>query len=486
MPELLTREAHLELQEDMTVAGLAVPYNTPTNVGGYREQIARGAAEGSTDVKLFSQHREVIGKVTKQEEREEGLWIEAKISDTTLGRDSYTLLKDQVIDSFSIGFLPVEETQASDGLVTRTKIQLREVSCVTFPAYKTAKISEVREDSTNKGENMTEEVNKADLSELREDVAELTRSVALLDSKPAEPAVLTRNFGELVKGLAEGDEAITRAYEGAISADAVMKDAWVGSFVEILHKKQTVANAFARDTTPATGLSIEYAELGANTISVTEQVKEGDNLAFGKVAITTKTAPIKTFGGYSSLSKQVIDRSTVGILNTTFEALTEAASRRVELNARAALTTALTTAATVDGDLTTQDGVVKLIVDLVEHFDDLGLTLDGLFLDKATFLALYAVKANGRVLQVTGAPTDKVGNISVTTAAGDVAGVKFEILPGAEANTVAAYNSSAIKTFESPQFKLQDENIVNLTGQFSSYLYGNSVVQRPSGLVKVI
>ena len=481
MTEILTRSATLELAEDdWTVSGIAVPFNTPTSVGGYREQIARGAIEPG-EVKLFWLHNEVIGRVVEQEEREGGYWIKAKISDTTQGRDARTLMQDAAVSNFSIGFIPVEDHQEEDGLITRTKIQLLEVSAVPMPAYPDAKIHEVRSDHKQKEKNMDEAV-----AELRTSVEELARSVALMDSEePREPVLLTRSFGELVKGVASGDEAITRAYEGAATSDAVLKDAWLGSLVEVLKAKQVVANTFARGAVPATGMSVEYAVLKSNTIQVGKQAAEGDDLAFGKVSIETKNATIGTFGGYSSLSRQVIERSDVGILDTTFTALAEAAYTRVEAEARATFNAGVAAAATMTGDLTSQDGVVALILNLAEMYDELGLSFDGLFLDKASFLSLYGVDAEDRILQVTGQPADKVGNISVTTASGSVAGVPVRLLPGAAAGTIVAYDSSAIKTLQSGMPRLQADNVVNLTRDFSTYLYATSFVQRPEGLIKV-
>lgn len=492
MSELLVREAHLTdfNQDERTVSGIAVPWDTPTNVGEYVEQVQRGAIADSGDIKLFSEHKTPIGRVIESEDREDGFWIRAKISDTTAGRDAYTLLKDGVITKFSIGFKPVEQSRSNDGVITRTAIDLKEVSAVSFPAYADAEIQQVRSEGQpqeTKDKSMTENViSAADLDEVRASVDELTRSVALMTTNTNEPkGDLTRSAGELLKGITKGDEEITRAYNGAIMTDTIMQDAWIGNLVEILHEKQTVASTFTRGSVPATGMSVEYAVLETDTTQVADHI-EGEDLAFGKVSVMTKTASIGTVGGYSSLTRESIERSDVGILDTTWQAIAEKAYRAVELKARAAFNAGVAAADTLTGDITTQDGVIKLILDLAEAYDDLGLSFDGLFLDKASFLALYAVKANDRILQVNGQPADKVGSITVTTASGAVAGVPVKLLPNAAANTVVAYDSSAIKTLESNMPRLQADNVVNLTRDISAYLYVASFVQRPQGLIKVV
>jgi hypothetical protein len=47
-------------------------------------------------------------------------------------------------------------------------------------------------------------------------------------------------------------------------------------------------------------------------------------LTFGKVKFGTKTADIETYGGYTTLSRQVIERSTTPMLNTALKALRNA------------------------------------------------------------------------------------------------------------------------------------------------------------------
>lgn len=47
----------------------------------------------------------------------------------------------------------------------------------------------------------------------------------------------------------------------------------------------------------------------------------------------------------------------------------------------------------------------------------------------------------------------------------------------------AFYNREAVRSYETPVVQLQDENIINLSKQFSVYRYGSVAVEIPSGLV---
>lgn len=504
--------------EAREVSGIAVPWDDPIEFWGIREEFAPGSVVVDDDnpPQLFWRHREVIGGLTSWSDAEAGWDIAASISDTTQGRDAHTLAKDGHVRKFSIGFIPQEwkERHEEDGTVVLryTKVLAREVSLVPHPAYGNATVHHVRHDTPPSKETRMSAPTVApeDLDEVRAGLDDVTRRLELLAADAGDRATghvdRYRSVGELLKRLAAGDEdavrdyneAFERAYEGATSADTILQDGWVGNLVEIIKKRRPVLSTFATGALPAEGMTVEYGVLEEDTTKVGKQAAEGDNLAYGKVKIGTRNAPVETAGGWSELSRQSIERSTVGVLDVMWEAMAEKYGQHSEARTRAALTAALAwngdgspgnpaALATVEADLTTQDGVVAGVLDLAEHFDNVGRALDGIFLDKASFLALYGVPANDRILQVTGAPLDKVGTITVQTASGNVADLTFKLLPNAAAGTVVAYDETALRTLEAPgaPFRLQDGNIVNLSQAFSLYGYLASYVQKPAGLVKV-
>lgn len=490
------------------VTGIAVPWDQVTTIGGgaFEESFDRGAVVDSEDALLFWRHSEPIGRIVAAEDTDAGWQVTARISATPRGEEAYTLLRDGVIRSLSVGFKPIA-SRDQDGVLVRTKVQVREVSLVPMPAYAGATISQVRsEAATTKENTMTDTtVTAADLDEVRGSIDDLSRRIDVAvetREAPTAPQEVFSSIGDMVKRVAAGEETAVRAYneafqtrdyDGATSSDAVLKAAWIGSLVEIIKKRRPVLSTFATGVLPPTGLSVEYAALGSDTTQVGVQADEGDDLAFGKVSITTDTAPVVTLGGWSSMSRQAIERANVGILDTTWEALVEKYGSASETYARGILSAAIAATgpaalAEIEAELTTQDGVVAAVLDLAEHFESVGRSLDGVFVAKDVFLALYAVEASDRILQVSGQPADKVGSLTVQTASGSVANLPFKLLPGATAGTTLAYDRTAIKSLEAPgaPFRLQDENIVNLTKDFSLYGYLASFVQKRAGLVRVV
>ena len=91
-----------------------------------------------------------IGIWTSFSEDGVGLKVEGKLADTPRGREAYALLKMEprpAIDGLSIGYIPKEWSQRSkpeEPRRTLKKVDLLEVSLVTFPANGKARVSAVK------------------------------------------------------------------------------------------------------------------------------------------------------------------------------------------------------------------------------------------------------------------------------------------------------------------------------------------------------
>lgn len=137
--------------------GMASVFNTmidayiPTRIlpGAFTKTLSENAKR----IKVLYQHNPdwPIGLPTKMEEKGDGLLVEAKISDTTMGKDCLTLMRDKVITELSIGFDPIKfsmvEEAGADGAKTMVRLinecRLWEFSPVTFAANSKARISNV-------------------------------------------------------------------------------------------------------------------------------------------------------------------------------------------------------------------------------------------------------------------------------------------------------------------------------------------------------
>lgn len=160
--QMLYREAldwaDLEVRTDGDegiVYGIAVPWDQPTRInaqlveefapGAFDRQLKRG---GPRSVFLARDHMPLggsaIGRLQVMRNDAKGLYVEGKVSRTMVGEETLTLVRDGVLDSFSIGFVEGQNQHTSDGVVRRMSASLREVAIVLNPAYKEAALAGVR------------------------------------------------------------------------------------------------------------------------------------------------------------------------------------------------------------------------------------------------------------------------------------------------------------------------------------------------------
>lgn len=198
--------ADLEIRSEgdgRTVYGLAVPFDRESTVndgfGPYQEVFRRGAfaktvGEFASKIKLLGNHNRQkfpLGKAVTLREDAAGLVGEFRISNTREGDEALELVRDGVLDSFSVGFAPVKERKSGRSLVERLEVKLREVSLVAFPAYEGAQVAGIR---AQLSEHLSDEELERllalahDLDTQRTEAAEGTSDVEPL-TQPLEPQV---------------------------------------------------------------------------------------------------------------------------------------------------------------------------------------------------------------------------------------------------------------------------------------------------------
>ncbi len=143
-------ETQFEIREEgdgMTFVGYAAKFDQPSeNLGGFIEYVERGAFSRSlksrNDVMLLWNHdagqplASTRSGTMKLTEDEIGLRVEARLPQTTLGKDLAILLRDGIVGKMSFGFNVIKDAWNSEGTERRLKsVRLFEVSAVVWPAY---------------------------------------------------------------------------------------------------------------------------------------------------------------------------------------------------------------------------------------------------------------------------------------------------------------------------------------------------------------
>lgn len=502
MTDRITRTIEVAVDAEAgTFVGLAAPFNETIEFDGNLERYAPGVLKDALPVKVYYNHldasAEPVGVVEAYNETEVGVEVTVRFLESDYAQTIRRRMADCEITGLSLQGV-VRDAHDEDGVTVYDAIELFEVSIVDRPAYDTARVSVVRaEEKTSEAtsehinekevsakdtQSMTNEI--YDDSELRSEVADLKRSIEVLANKEEvveAPHSTIKSLGEFVKRYADGDDEahnLRRAYSGGTTADSVFANGWTNDIIKIVNHGRPVWNAFSKGQWVEEGNNIEYAKLDTNTIVVGSQANEGDTLPFGKVSVTTAYVAKQVRGGYTEMSVQEIKRSNVNILSVAFEAMAAEYARATEADVRAALAGAA--AQTVTGSLADADGWANFIVDASVHLDGKGLAPEFLIVSQDKYKQLVTLsKTDPYVL------SRNSGSVNVTGLSGEVLSLPLLVMPGTGIATVA--HSSAIKTFEAPgaPFNLQDENILNLTKQFSIWGEDAVAVQDAKALVKV-
>lgn len=483
--------------DGLTLAGIAVPFNTEYELfDGYREVIDPDCDFGERNVKLAREHGELIGRITEQTREPDGLHITARIADTPQGREVADLVREGVYDAFSIGFKPISNNveQRDDGVtvVHRTAVELFEVSVTGIPAYTGAQITGQRHLDNQEGTTMTDTT--TELAQLRDEMHDELRGIKstlahLDDTTATSPAGgMYRTAGDYLKALAAGDEQ-AREFMNATrdlitTADTGDNVTWIADDLKLIQLRRKVMGLLTHAALPPKGMTMEYNVVATDTTATAKQANEGDALTFGKVTFGTKTADINTYGGYTTLSRQTIERSTVAVLNTALRALTNSYAKATELAVRAELYAlikaqrdAASNANKIDAAKTaaamTPNDWASLILDAAELTDERNTSLGTLAVSKDVAKALIALTDTGsRFLDISGKGNDTLGSFDLTGVVGDLMRVPVHILPGAEANTAVFLDPSAVTVWESGgPTQLTDGDAIHLTESYSVYGY---------------
>lgn len=509
--------------DGMTLEGVAVPFNQRYALfSDYAEVIDPDCDFGTRKtVKVSREHGDLIGKLTDMRSEADGLHVVAKLADTESGREAAELVREGVYDGFSIGFRPVENRviDSDDGVteVHRRKVDLFEVAVTGIPAYPAAEITGQRSQTTttnNESEapHMGNDNEQRDVNERLEAFGEELRGIkatvaaGIQTAAPAELGGEFRTAGDYLKALSDERNAdhaaaidlMRQTRDQIVTGDTGNTVAWIADDLRLIEQRRKVTNILTRDTLPATGMSMEYNVVSEDTTAAAKQTAEGAALTFGKVKFGTKTADINTYGGYTTLSRQVIDRSTTPMLNTALKALNNAYAKATENAVRTYLYDLIKSqrdATQNPNNITapaalnamTPDQWAGLILDAAEVMDDRNAAMTRLGVSKDVALALIKLKDSGnRFMDISGKGGDTIGAFDLTGVVGDLMRVPVYLLPKAPAGTAAFIDPTAVTVWESGgPTQLSNTDPVNIVDNYSVYGYMAVAATFTDGLLPV-
>lgn len=226
-----------------------------------------------------------IGRVTEFQKRPEGFWIKAFISQAAeKAHGVITLIKDQVLRAFSIGFRIKDYFINQEGRLVYKDIELLEVSVVSIPANPDAVfefVKSLKEELQQKSDNSL--INKKEEFEPMEKDAKFLELEEQLKKLMAEKEAAE-------KALREKEEAEKRAKEEAEKA-------------AIKEEVKTAKEAVEKFATEIKAVSDAISELKEEIKSVKEELEE---VKTAKPKIEVKTADEKTIKYFMDKYKDAI------------------------------------------------------------------------------------------------------------------------------------------------------------------------------------
>jgi len=131
-----------------SVFGNVDSYKEVMAPGAFAETLAAWKSAGRLPPVLW-QHRsgEPIGPYIEMEEQAVGLWVKGQllVNDVQRAKEARALMQAKAVNGLSIGFVTREDSyDRVTGIRTLKKVDLWEVSVVTFPANPAAQISSVK------------------------------------------------------------------------------------------------------------------------------------------------------------------------------------------------------------------------------------------------------------------------------------------------------------------------------------------------------
>ena len=320
-----------------TLAGVALQYGVEAVVSdGQKVRFEPGALplEGKKP-KMYLNHDSTspIGLVTARELVGDTVLFEARISETRLGDEALQLAKDGVLDSLSVGILPVEFSFDEAGTMVVTKADWQELSLLPYGAFEAAKVQRV-------AASIHQEPDEIELNNTQDENEELTEmentveTPAVIEAATVQTIFATakREFkmptaAEYISAFMVGGDQFhaMRAGIQAAAPDVLTSDIPGVLPLPIVQPvynnfigRRPVIDAIGAKAMPQGGKVFIRPEVTTHT-SIGVQSTENTALTQGTFVVTDNQVTKGTYGGYVTLSEQSIDWSTPEIISLVLD-----------------------------------------------------------------------------------------------------------------------------------------------------------------------
>jgi uncharacterized protein len=482
-----------------TMYGRAVPYDTPTTISGVEESFAPGAFDpaGVIGKPLAWRHDAPVGVITDASNEPDGLYITANILDTQQGREASVLAKAGAVKGLSVGFAPIKSLRNKTGSTIRhISAQLFETSLTHMPAYSSAGISTIREETTMDPEETTEEaVVVSEDVEAREAIAAVREQVAKIEaravtSEPVHPLAQFRSYGEYSKAVLEGFES--RALFDQVTGDnpGVLPPVWLTQVRGIIDLgRPVITGVGGPQSAGTTGLDINWPYFDSDlTAIVAAQANDKDEVNSVQISIEKGTASLGTYAAGSDISYQLLQRSQPSYLDAHNRIMAASYSTVTDRKFTSDLWNLGTGTVNYDmsGDTTGAAFRAAVFEASMDCEDATGVPASIVYASTALMIEIGGWEsfypAPYSVQNVSGVATASTLQVNVS----GLRVVRAKWLDGNAAMNAVVTNGEAVRWIEDGPRLANAENVGQLGRDIAIYGYGVTAAYLPAGIIRVV
>jgi HK97 family phage prohead protease len=302
-----------EGESPRSISGVAVPWNTEAIVSdGTRVRFERGSLPiTGKKPKLLKYHdsEQPVGVVTGRLDSEEGMLFTARISATSEGNDMLELIKDEAVDSVSVGVDVVDASYDDNGTMIIKKANWVELSLVTAPAFKGAMITEVAATEPQEETTTMSEVKVEASAEAPAPAPQLLWAEAKPAFKLPTPSEYMAKFARGGSEFAELNARIKAAAPDITTNDSpgILPTNIVSPVYDSLNPIRPFVTAIGARAMPAGGATFRRPVITVRPTVTQQPTGQLNTLDPSTVTVANNNVSKLTFGTYVTLSEQDID-----------------------------------------------------------------------------------------------------------------------------------------------------------------------------------
>jgi len=374
----------------------------------------------------------------------------AKISETMLGNESLQLAMDGVLDSLSVGAVPIEFSFDEAGTMIVTKAEWQELSLLPYGAFEAAKVERVaasihqNDPEVELNEEQDQEKEVTDMSNPVETPAVVEAStVQAIYAQPrklrlpstseyiasyvrggADFAQLNANIAQARIEAAPG----TAPFINTESTPGILPEIITGSVYDSLNPIRPFVSAIGTRAMPSAGATFRRPKITTRPV-VTQQAAQFDQLNASTVVVSNNDITKLSFGTFVTVSEQDLDWSDPSSIDIILNQLAIAYGQATDNYAVDTCHAAITQTASVADTSVGADWVAAIYDGARQISETSNYLPTHMVVTPASWAALSSSvdDANRPVFPYTGAPNlmgqNAAGNAAATTWNGNPLGL---------------------------------------------------------------